>query len=76
MTITNNMGGYIMNRNGHRAFPQAPPRLTCYGCGKPIDLEHEDTLVEMVESRWSHDGGMIRWHQNCFNHFLDEGEET
>ena len=65
-----------MNRNGHGVFPQAPPILTCYGCGKRIDLEHEDTLVEMVEGWWSRDGDMIRWHQDCFNHYLDEGEET
>lgn len=65
-----------MNRNGQGAFPQAPPRLTCCGCGKPIDLEHEDTVIEMVEVRWSQDEDMIRWHQDCFNHFLDEGEET
>ncbi len=65
-----------MNRNGHGAFPQSPPRLICYGCGKPIDLEHEETLVEMIEGRWSQDEDMIRWHQDCFNYFLDEGGET
>lgn len=65
-----------MNRNGQGVFPQTPPGLTCYGCGKPIDLENEDTLVEMVEGRWSQDGDMIRWHQDCFNHYLEKGEET
>lgn len=69
------LGGYIMNRNRHGVF-QALPKLTCYGCEKPIDLEHEDTLVEMVEGRWSQAGDMIRWHQDCFNHYLDEAEET
>jgi len=66
----------MINQNGHRTFVQTPPHLTCYGCGKPIDLEHEDTLVEVVDGRWSPDRNMIRWHQNCFDQYLDEGEET
>ena len=65
-----------MNRNGQGVLPQTPSGLTCYGCGKPIDFEHEDTLVELVEGRWSQDRDMIRWHQDCFNQYLDEGEET
>lgn len=65
-----------MNRNGYRAFPQAPPRLTCSGCGKPIDIENEDTFVETIAGQWSQDGERIVWHQDCFNTFLDEGEET
>jgi hypothetical protein len=66
----------MINQNGHRTFVQTPPQPTCCGCGKSIDLKHEDTLVELVDRRWSQDRGMIRWHQNCFDHYLDEGEET
>ena len=65
-----------MNRNGQGVLPQAPSDLTCCGCGKPIGFEQEDTLVELVEGRWSRDRAMIRWHQDCFNQYLDEGEET
>jgi len=65
-----------MNRNGQKILPQAPPDHTCYGCGKPIELEKEDTLVELDEGWWSQDRDMIRWHQDCFNQYLDEGEET
>lgn len=65
-----------MERNGQGVFPQAPPMLTCYGCGKPIDLVHEDTLVEMIGGRWPHAADIVRWHQDCFNQYLDEGEET
>lgn len=65
-----------MNRNGQGVSSKIPPGLTCYGCGKPIDPEQEDTLIEMVGGRWSQDGDLIRWHQDCFNHYLDKGEET
>jgi len=66
----------MMKQNGHGTFVQTLPQPTCYGCGTPINLEHEDTLVELVEGRWSRDRAMIRWHQDCFNQYLDEGEET
>ena len=66
----------MINRNGHRDFPPASPHTTCSGCGEPVDIENADTLIEMTEDQWSRDGNRIAWHQDCFNHFLDEGEET
>ncbi len=65
----------MINQNRHRTLVP-PTQPTCYGCGKPIDLEQEDTLVELVEGRWSQDRDMIRWHHGCFNQYLDDGEET
>jgi hypothetical protein len=65
-----------MSQNRSREFAQTPHRPACHGCGRPVDLENENILVETTERLRSHNKDGIVWHQDCFNTFLDEGEET
>jgi hypothetical protein len=55
---------------------QAGRRVICHGCGNPIDPRSDDALVEPVEGTGSHKEERAVWHQECFEHFLDKGEET
>lgn len=71
----NPLGSLMMNRNESRELAQNPPPA-CHGCGRPVNLENKNTLVETTERLWSHNKDGIVWHQDCFNNFLDEGEET
>ena len=62
-----------MNRS--RPWSQRPPEQTCSGCGKPVDLNEKNALVEAFEEQGHPSGGTTAWHRHCFDHFLDEGEE-
>lgn len=53
-----------------------PPDFTCRACGKPADLGSTNTLIEPIEHPGTPGGEGIVWHRDCFNAFLDEGEET
>jgi hypothetical protein len=47
----------------------------CPACGKPVDLGQKDVLVEMVEKLPSQHTDAIAWHQDCYDQFLEDGEE-
>lgn len=61
--------------NGSPVWSQEPPDLTCSGCGKPVDLNENNTLVEPFKEQSPSNEGKMAWHQQCFDRFLDEGEE-
>jgi hypothetical protein len=64
-----------VSRHRDRAWSQDPPEPTCFGCGKPVDLNENNALVEPIEEQCPPEGGELAWHRHCFDHFLDEGEE-
>ncbi len=53
---------------------QASASITCHGCRKPVDPKHERTMIERIDQ--VQDKESIAWHQDCFNRFLEAGEET
>ncbi len=64
-----------MRRHRDRAWSQEPQKPTCFGCGKPVDPNQMNALVEPIQEQCSPDGEKLAWHRHCFDHFLDEGEE-
>ena len=66
----------MMNDDIQREPFQTPPRPICHGCRKPVDPKSERALVETIDAVQSNDRKSIAWHQDCFNNFLEAGEET
>jgi len=48
---------------------------SCHVCGKPVDLRHKNVLVETVEESITQPTHAIVWHQDCYNQYLEAGEE-
>jgi len=65
-----------MNKDVHKESFQASPRPICHGCKGPVDPKSERALVETIDPVHSRDRKSIAWHQDCFNNFLEAGEET
>jgi hypothetical protein len=66
----------MRNRNnGMSPSAQLPPKPACQACGKPIDLQRDNVLMELVDNPLSHNIQPLVWHQRCYDRFLDEGEE-
>jgi hypothetical protein len=61
--------------NGSKSFLHRSQNQACQGCGETIDLQRDETLVEMPSVHLSSDQGVLVWHQDCYDSFLDEGEE-
>lgn len=51
-------------------------KSSCTYCGRLANLSHDDVVVEMPEGAPSPDTITKCWHRECFNSFLDQGEET
>lgn len=64
-----------MMHNGYKEFVQSPPLTSCRGCGEPVDLTKEDTSTGAVTPQCSQEEDGTLWHQDCFNSYLDQGEE-
>ena len=64
-----------LNTNGTGAFVDTSSQPPCPACGKPVDLGQKDVLVEMVEKPPSQHTDAIAWHQDCYDQFLEDGEE-
>jgi hypothetical protein len=62
--------------NGSPVWSQEPSDLKCSGCGKPVDLSKNNTLIEPFKEQFPSNEGKMAWHQQCFDRFLDEGEEV
>lgn len=56
--------------------PERPWKLPCALCGQSITSTQTQTEIETREpSRREH--AMVRvWHKDCFNQFLENGEES
>jgi hypothetical protein len=61
--------------NGSKSFLHRSHNQECQGCGGTIDLQRDGTLVETPIVHSSSDQGVLVWHQDCYDSFLDEGEE-
>jgi len=63
------------NINGPRPSTEASPSPFCQVCGKPVDLRHKNVLVETVEKSITQPTEAIAWHQDCYDQYLESGEE-
>jgi len=63
----------INTRNGSPA--SMPPYPECRGCGGTVDLRHDNLLVEKLIADSADESGVNIWHKDCYDLFLDEGEE-
>ena len=61
--------------NGPGLSTEASPSLSCQGCGKPVNLRHNNVSVETVEKSITHPTESIAWHQDCYDQYLEAGEE-
>ena len=65
-----------MSHNGRATPAQLPTPSACHACGETVNLHHDNMMVELVEDPCSSNTNIIVWHQDCYNLFLDEGEES
>jgi len=65
-----------MSHNGRKTLGQVPTEPACHSCGKTVNLQRDNVLVELTDDPWSYNKSTIVWHQDCYDQFLDEGEES
>jgi hypothetical protein len=61
--------------NGSKTSLHKPRNQECQGCGETVDLQHDGALVETPPVPSSSDNDVLVWHQDCYDSFLEEGEE-
>jgi hypothetical protein len=61
--------------NGNKSSLHKPGHQECQGCGETVDLQHHSTSVEMPTVPYSSDKEVLVWHHDCYESFLEEGEE-
>lgn len=64
-----------MKNNGSRTPARVSQRQGCHACGKIVNLQHDNVLVELPDDASSPKKEAIVWHKDCYNQFLDDGEE-
>ena len=50
-------------------------RPPCHGCGQPVDLRRMNVLLEVVKQSTEQPTKAIAWHLDCYERYLDDGEE-
>lgn len=63
------------NTKGTGTDITASSNASCHACGKPVDLRHKNVLVELLEKPATQHTDAIAWHQDCYDQYLDDGEE-
>lgn len=63
------------NTNGPGPSLATSSHPSCHVCRKPVDLRHENVLVELVEKSIMQPTDSIVWHQDCYDQYLEDGEE-
>lgn len=63
------------NTNGTGPSTETVSDPLCHACGRPVDLRHQNVLVEVVEKLTPQQAEAIVWHQDCYEQDLDDGEE-
>jgi len=61
------------NRTGSSFETSSHP--PCPACGKPVDLRRTNVLLELVEKSTEQPTKAIAWHLDCYERYLDDGEE-
>ncbi|NGZ99150.1 MAG: hypothetical protein CV089_24075 [Nitrospira sp. WS110] len=61
--------------NGNKLFLHKSRQQECEGCGETVDLRHDSALVETPSVAAPSDKDVLVWHQQCYDSFLEEGEE-
>jgi len=65
----------VSNTNGPGSSLAASSHPPCHVCGKPVDIRNDNVLVELVEKSLMQPTDSIAWHQDCYDQYLEEGEE-
>jgi hypothetical protein len=65
-----------MNNDEDSALAPESRHPVCHACGRAVDFEGDNALVETFADPDSPDMNRIAWHQDCLNDFLDQGETT
>lgn len=67
-----------MNVNGHTDPSQIMPDVPCPWCGVPANSDSDQAVVEfqVAEGGSPQDMACQVWHQDCYNAFLEQGEES
>jgi hypothetical protein len=47
----------------------------CQACGKRVDLRRMNVLLEVIEKSTVRPTEVIAWHLDCYERYLDDGEE-
>lgn len=61
--------------NGSISLAENPPQTKCYGCGQTVYLQFQDAVMEVLVTTHSPQKQTVVWHQNCYEHFLDQRKE-
>ena len=61
--------------NGNKSSLHRSHNQECQGCGETIHFQRDSTSVETSIVHSASEQGVLAWHQDCYNSFLDEGEE-
>lgn len=61
--------------NGNKLSLHKARHQECQGCGETVDLQRDSALVETPSVSSSSDKHVLVWHQDCYDSFLEEGEE-
>lgn len=64
-----------LNTNGTGSSTEIVSDPLCHACGQLVDLLHHNVLVEVVKGRRPHQADTIVWHKDCYDQYLDDGEE-
>ena len=61
--------------NGGYSAMAVPPQPACHSCREPVSLQDDNLLIEVVQNPLSENNQVIVWHQDCYDQFLEDGEE-
>ena len=65
-----------MQRNSHKTAEVIQDHVPCTSCGKPVQVPGSGAMIEPVDDVKARSTSERAWHRECFNNYLDEGEET
>ncbi|MDH5641590.1 MAG: hypothetical protein OEY28_09875 [Nitrospira sp.] len=62
--------------HGSQPYTDVTAHPSCQVCGKPVDIRQKNTLVELLETPVARQtDAKIAWHQDCYDQYLEDGEE-
>ena len=63
-------------QENQRAGIQGRTHSPCRSCGKPVQLQGRSAFIEPNEEPRRSGSSQHVWHRECFDAYLEEGEET
>ena len=62
-------------QDNQQSVMQARTHSPCRSCGKPVPLQDQSAFIEPNEESKRAESGQHVWHRECFDAYLEEGEE-